>query len=102
MTEPRLYLNVPFAEKDQAKALGARWDPARKKWYVPGGKGAEAFARWQPEALSGNGIAEATPDKPSKASARPSKGESSLTIAITQPLDKNFVPYSGAEPPWDV
>jgi hypothetical protein len=25
--EERVWLDVPFAEKDQAKALGARWDP---------------------------------------------------------------------------
>lgn len=28
-------LNVPFAQKDDAKALGARWNQAKKKWYVP-------------------------------------------------------------------
>ena len=31
----RIYLNVPFAEKDAAKALGARWDAKARKWYVP-------------------------------------------------------------------
>ncbi len=41
------YLKVPFAEKDDAKELGARWDPARKSWYVPDGKDVAAFARWQ-------------------------------------------------------
>ena len=30
----RLYLQVPFAEKDEAKAQGAKWDAAQKKWYV--------------------------------------------------------------------
>jgi hypothetical protein len=30
-------LKVPFAEKDQAKKLGARWDAARKRWYIDGG-----------------------------------------------------------------
>ena len=30
-----LLLNVPFAQKDEAKALGARWDKDQKKWYVP-------------------------------------------------------------------
>lgn len=25
---------VPYAEKDRAKALGARWDPQRRKWYA--------------------------------------------------------------------
>ncbi len=32
----RRYLAVPYAEKDQAKALGARWDPSAKSWYDPG------------------------------------------------------------------
>lgn len=31
----RVYLDVPFAEKDQAKAAGARWDAAAKRWYDP-------------------------------------------------------------------
>ena len=31
----RIYLNVPFAEKDAAKALGARWDPKARQWYAP-------------------------------------------------------------------
>jgi hypothetical protein len=31
----RLYLDVPFAEKEEAKRLGARWDAAAKKWYAP-------------------------------------------------------------------
>jgi ribonuclease HI len=30
----KLYLNVPYAQKDAAKAQGARWDPKKKKWYV--------------------------------------------------------------------
>jgi hypothetical protein len=30
-----VYLDVPYAEKDEAKALGARWDPAAKRWFDP-------------------------------------------------------------------
>jgi len=30
----RLFLNVPYSEKDEAKALGARWNPKVKKWYI--------------------------------------------------------------------
>ncbi|KQQ97357.1 DUF5710 domain-containing protein [Massilia sp. Leaf139] len=41
-----ILLKVPYAEKDEAKALGARWNPTRKCWYVPDGKDAEPFARW--------------------------------------------------------
>lgn len=39
-------LNVPFSEKDQAKALGARWDGELKKWFVPAGQDDKPFARW--------------------------------------------------------
>ena len=35
----KVYLNVPYAEKERAKALGARWDRNIKKWYfVPSEK----------------------------------------------------------------
>lgn len=40
------FLKVPYAEKDEAKALGARWNSARKAWYVPDGKDEAPFARW--------------------------------------------------------
>ena len=33
--DTRTYLEVPFAEKDAAKALGARWDPHKIQWYAP-------------------------------------------------------------------
>ena len=29
------YLAVPYDQKDDAKKLGARWDPEAKKWYAP-------------------------------------------------------------------
>ena len=40
------FLNVPYAEKDEARALGARWNPARKRWYVPPGVAVEPFEKW--------------------------------------------------------
>ena len=43
------YLDVPFSEKDQAKALGAWWDPQARKWFIPQGKSVEPFSRWIPE-----------------------------------------------------
>lgn len=40
------FLKVPYAEKDEAKRLGAKWDPVRKKWYVPQGVDVAPFSRW--------------------------------------------------------
>lgn len=31
----RTYLNVPYDEKNKAKEQGARWDSARRQWWVP-------------------------------------------------------------------
>lgn len=32
----KIYLRVPYSEKEAAKAQGARWDPELKKWYYEG------------------------------------------------------------------
>lgn len=42
-----IYLQVPYNEKDQAKDLGARWDPAAKAWFIPPGVPSEPFVRWR-------------------------------------------------------
>lgn len=44
----RIDLNVPFAQKDEAKLLGARWDAQHKVWYVPAGADPGPFQRWLP------------------------------------------------------
>ncbi|OEJ95214.1 DUF5710 domain-containing protein [Streptomyces thermolilacinus] len=45
MAVERLWLDVPYAEKDAAKQGGARWDPAVKRWYAPR-PGMAELARW--------------------------------------------------------
>ena len=30
----KIYLNVPYTQKNNAKKLGALWDPNKKKWFV--------------------------------------------------------------------
>ncbi|NHZ90196.1 hypothetical protein F2P45_14395 [Massilia sp. CCM 8733] len=41
-----IMLKVPYAEKDEAKALGARWNKDSKLWYVPDGVDVAPFQRW--------------------------------------------------------
>ena len=31
----KVYLNVSFANKEDAKSMGARWDTEKKLWYAP-------------------------------------------------------------------
>ena len=47
MANSKTYLNVPFAQKDAAKALGAKWDATNKLWYVPADKDIALFSQWQ-------------------------------------------------------
>ena len=43
---PRLYLDVPYREKNAAKALGAKWDRQERSWYIPVGMEQEPFKKW--------------------------------------------------------
>lgn len=44
--DKRMYLNVPYQEKEEAKALGARWDRQQQSWYVPPGVEPASFTKW--------------------------------------------------------
>jgi hypothetical protein len=39
-------INVPFADKDHAKSLGAHWHAERKLWFVPKGLELAPFTAW--------------------------------------------------------
>lgn len=103
MAKPITYLNVPYAEKDAAKALGARWDATNKKWYVPVGKNIEPFAQWQTDFVPRQKESPITTDNPASKPAatqnNPSAGQTSGVF--TYPSIADFVPYSGNEPPWN-
>ena len=47
----RVWLNVPYKEREDAKKHGARWDVARKRWYVENKENLEPFLRWIDERL---------------------------------------------------
>lgn len=46
--QDRTYLAVPFSEKNEAKALGAKWDKDARAWYAPEGVdvATSGLARW--------------------------------------------------------
>jgi Domain of unknown function (DUF5710) len=103
MVTSKTYLNVPYAQKDAVKALGARWDAANKKWFVPADVDITLFAKWQLQAVA--------LESPLTTTNRPRARASSTTISssannvllgvITHATDKDFVAYNGDEPPWD-
>jgi hypothetical protein len=90
----RFDLKVPFADKDTAKRLGARWDAARKIWYVVDKGGMAPFSNWSP-----------TPHDETSAAPAPKKSTPAKTEATGNV-------YVGSEyvahprvcecPPWEV
>jgi hypothetical protein len=48
----KIYLNVPYEEKDKAKAIGARWDADVKRWYYTNPDDERRFRKWKDMALS--------------------------------------------------
>jgi hypothetical protein len=81
----RFDLKVPFAEKDQVKSIGARWDATRKLWYVEGKEDMAPFSRWSPTPHDASGN-----DEPPKKSA-PGK--------VQQLSGKTYVGSAYVEPP---
>jgi len=96
MADQKIYLNVPFAQKDEAKALGARWDAINKKWHVSADKDMTLFAKWQAESVAVKSSGSMTSS--SKISLLSKK---TTTGVKTHATVKDFVAYSGDVPPWD-
>ena len=42
------YLQCPYADKDECKMLGGRWDQQARAWYVPPGVHTGFFRKWLP------------------------------------------------------
>lgn len=63
-TIDRLYFRIPYADKEQAKALGARWDADRRLWYGLGSnpKLSEIGKRWPVASPPKSRIAPTVPD----------------------------------------
>lgn len=45
-SEIKTYINVPFTEKEQVKALGGLYDREASSWYVPAGHDLNLFAKY--------------------------------------------------------
>lgn len=108
----RINLNCPFEERNQVKALGARWDPALKVWYVVNPPDLYPFARWLPLDIS-NFLATAggdtnridLEDKPRKSKPKPKAKTRDIQVPPNSgPTNYNpeFIPQDihPDDPPW--
>ena len=62
----RINLVTPFAEKDAAKALGARWDSTKKLWYIVNVEDLTPFLRWIPDLEAATKESVGSTDQPTR------------------------------------
>lgn len=95
----RINLVTPFADKDKAKALGARWDATRKVWYIVDVADLSPFMRWIPDMDAAQSeastVGSAPPSAPAKLAARDS------APAVTTRPDREVPCCTCAVLPWD-
>lgn len=80
----KTFIEVPFKQKDEAKALGAKWDRQEQSWYVPASVDPAPFAKWA------QGAATAATDAPKVSQAIQGQAESKNPTQERQYL---AVPY---------
>jgi hypothetical protein len=44
----KIYLEVPFKEKESAKNKGCKWDSVKNKWFIENPEYTEDFKKWIP------------------------------------------------------
>ena len=76
-----MMLKVPYAEKDEAKALGARWNAQRKAWYVPDDTDAAPFERWSVNDDGGQEPAKGSKGRVDSYVGKPTVGEHYIELA---------------------
>lgn len=94
----RINLTTPFAEKDAVKALGARWDAAKKVWYIKDVADLSPFARWIPNPAGATD--NATDEAPRLAKSAPKASSHQSPGPASKPTVE--VPHCGCHVlPWE-
>jgi hypothetical protein len=89
----RINLVTPFAEKDAVKALGARWDGAKKLWYITDVADLTPFMRWIPNLE----VASESSGGAVKAAAKQSPGVITKSTVVVPHCGCNVLPWEDCE-----
>jgi phage/plasmid primase-like uncharacterized protein len=90
----KIYLCVPYDEKDAAKVLGADWDGKKKSWYAPGPEAARKLSKWLPLPKAAPRIKAVRPPPPAVPAVLPKE-------EFTRALQSIGFVLSGAHPIMD-
>ena len=92
---PKIYISVPFADKDAVKQLGARWDGDKKSWYYTADKDASLFSKWeqQPHLSDSGSNSSSSSSKPKSNTKNYNSPQDQLSDEINQMLDLDDPPF---------
>lgn len=101
MRRMRIDLQTPFAEKDAAKALGARWDSSKRTWYIQNVADLAPFQRWIPAGTTAQTAGPVAMARQAPASA-PARARAPSTAGGTITQSVTVLPHCGcAMLPWE-
>jgi hypothetical protein len=92
----RINLVTPFAEKDAVKALGARWDAAKKVWYITDVPDLTPFLRWIPDmaaATEKSGGSAQVPGNTAASTIRRSEGVITTSVVVVAGCGCKVLPW---------
>jgi Domain of unknown function (DUF5710) len=102
MQPMRINLVTPFADKDKAKALGARWDATRKVWYVVDVADLSPFMRWIPDMDTAlEDVAASSSTRPIKPTLQGTSAAKDASPGVTTRSDRQVPGCTCAVLPWD-
>ncbi len=93
----RINLVTPFAEKEAVKALGARWDAAKKLWYITDVADLTPFMRWIPNTEAASQPSEGPAKSATKAPARRSEGVTTKSSVVVPHCGCQVLPWVDCE-----
>lgn len=95
VSKEKIFIDVPYKEKDAAKELGAKWDRAERSWFIPPGLDSSPFQKWQNQEQANSGQEKAS-NPPAQ---QPAEQEVKKTYLAVPFKDKDQAKKAGAK--WD-
>jgi hypothetical protein len=96
----RINLVTPFAEKDDAKKLGAKWDSTRKCWYIVDVADLTPFMRWIPDLAAASAKSGPDSEVGPVATNKAAAAKARTTAVPVKPM--KAVPHCGCSvKPWE-
>ena len=94
--EKLTFLKVPYRGKNEAKALGAKWDRQEQAWYVLAGADVTAFSRWA-QVAPGPALLKLQKQRPVDAAPHELRGRRGRQYLAVSYEDREAAKAAGAE-----